>query len=259
VCRVIWRNSYSAGRSWFNPHLPIGLEILWTREYRLRVVELSEHWTTTIRGVGRWVAERGGSLIFLYIGDGNWRRCGGKICFSPPQPLSSTEDWAMAGVRWYRDNGDGLGDGGVRGSGVAEMDRVTGVTYSVDPGVDSLHHILYLVSHHLISYHLIIPRLTHSIFRSFWSHSLFPRLHLDPHNCVDPRSRVVSDLLTLFLRSSSQNRSLSLIPFWMPREVRRSVDTGLSVLSLRRVTTNGAQTRISGSESWVRNGGKDPY
>jgi len=68
----------------------------------------------------------------------------------------------MAGVRRYRKNGDGLGDGGVRGSGVAEMDGVTGGIYSGDPGVDSLHRILYL-----ISYHLIIRRTIYSIFRIF--------------------------------------------------------------------------------------------
>jgi len=36
---------------------------------------------------------------------------------------------------------------------------------------------------------------------------------VDPRNCVDPRSRVVSYLLTLILHSSSQNRSVSRIPF----------------------------------------------
>jgi len=66
----------------------------------------------------------------------------------------------MTDVRRYKDNGDGLGDGGVRGSEVAEMDGVTGGIYSGDPGVDSLHRILYL-----ISYHPIIRRTIHSIFR----------------------------------------------------------------------------------------------
>jgi hypothetical protein len=48
------------------------------------------------------------------------------------------------------DSADGLGDGGVRGSWVAEMNRVMGGIYSGDPGVDSLHHLLYLVSYHTI-------------------------------------------------------------------------------------------------------------
>jgi hypothetical protein len=56
----------------------------------------------------------------------------------------------MAGVRRYRDDGDGLGDGGIWGSGVAEMDGVAGGIYSGDTGVDSLHRILYLISSHTI-------------------------------------------------------------------------------------------------------------
>jgi len=78
------------------------------------------------------------------------------------------------------------------------MDGVTGSIYLGDPGVDRLH-------------------LTRS-FRNF----------VDPHNRVDPHGRVVSYLLTLFLRSSNQNRSFSRIPIGMPREVRQSVDDGLS-------------------------------
>jgi hypothetical protein len=65
----------------------------------------------------------------------------------------------MAAVRRYRDDGDGLGNGGVQGSWVAEMDELTGGIYSGDPGADSLHRILYV-----ISYHLIIQPTTHSIF-----------------------------------------------------------------------------------------------
>jgi len=114
-----------------------------------------------------------------------------------------------------------------RNTAVMEMDGATGSIYSGDPGVDrsqlASHRILDLVSHLLsISYRLIIQRIIHSIFRIFWSHSLFPRLRVDPH------SRVVSYLLTLFLPSSSQNRSFSRIPFGLPWEVRRSVDDELS-------------------------------
>jgi hypothetical protein len=111
------------------------------------------------------------------------------------------------------------------------MDGVTGSIILGDPGVDRLHRILYL-----ISYHLIIQRTTHFIFLICGSHSLFPRLHVDLRNCVDPRSRIVSYLLTLFLRSASQNLSLSRIPFWMLRGLWRSVDEGLSVLWFRRFT-----------------------
>ena len=64
----------TAGRSWFDPHLPGRFSLLRTREYRLPGLEVSEHRRITIRGVGRRVAGRGGSLIFLYAGEGLWRR-----------------------------------------------------------------------------------------------------------------------------------------------------------------------------------------
>jgi len=46
---------------------------------------------------------------------------------------------------------------------VAEVDGVMGTIYSGDPGVDSLHHLIL----YLISSHLIIQRITHSIFPIF--------------------------------------------------------------------------------------------
>ena len=101
--------------------------------------------------------------------------------------------------------------GAYRDTGVVEMDRVTGGIYSEDPGVESLHHILYLISSHLI-----VQRITHSILTIFSFHSLFRRLRVDPGNCMDPHSRVVSYLLTLLLGSLSQNRSFSRILFGMP-------------------------------------------
>jgi len=57
--------------------------------------------------------------------------------------------------------------GGYGDTGVAEMDRVTVGIYLGDPGVDSLHRILYLVSHIISSHHLIIQRIIHSIFHIF--------------------------------------------------------------------------------------------
>ena len=105
--------------------------------------------------------------------------------------------------------------GAYRDTGVVEMDWVTGSMFSGDPGVD--------ISSDLISSHLIIQRLKHSIVPIFWSHLLFSRLHVDPRNCVDTHSRVVSYLLTLFLPSLSQNFAFSLIPFGKLQEVRRSV------------------------------------
>jgi len=99
-----------------------------------------------------------------------------------------------------------------RDTRVTEMDGATGSIYSGDPGVDRLH-------------------LTRS-FRDF----------VDPHNCVDSHGRVVSYLLTLFLRFSNQNRSFSRIPIGMPAEVQRSVDDGLSAFQLRRFTTTPADS-----------------
>jgi hypothetical protein len=54
----------------------------------------------------------------------------------------------------------------------------------------------------------------------FWSQLLFLRLRVDPHG------RIVSYHLTLFLYTSSQNRSLSWIPFRTPWEVWWSVMMG---------------------------------
>jgi len=116
--------------------------------------------------------------------------------------------------------------GAYRDTGVAEMDGVMGGIYSGDPGVDSVHRILYLISSHLISsYHTM--NYTHLLSNLFISLAL-PRLLVDPRNCVGPHSRVVSYLLTLFLCSSSQNCFFSRIPFGMPWEVRPSVEDELS-------------------------------
>jgi len=105
----------------------------------------------------------------------------------------------------------------------AEMDGVTVSIYLGVPGVDRLNRILY---HLTSSCH--IQRITHSIIHIVWSHTLFPKLCMDPHNCMDPHGRVAWDRLTLFLHSSSLNCSFSVIPFGMLWEVQRSVDHGLS-------------------------------
>jgi len=73
-CRVIRRSTLSVGRSTFNPHLPSGFSFLSTRGYRLPGVEILEHRRVTIQGVSRRVAAWRGSLVFLYISDGKWRR-----------------------------------------------------------------------------------------------------------------------------------------------------------------------------------------
>jgi hypothetical protein len=52
-------------------------------------------------------------------------------------------------------------------TGVAEIDGGMGCFYLGDPKVDSFHRSLYLILDHLISSHLIIKLITHSIFRIF--------------------------------------------------------------------------------------------
>jgi hypothetical protein len=82
-----------------------------------------------------------------------------------------------------------------------EVDWAMESIYSRDPGVDRRH--LILLSHNEI-HNLSFP--TFDLTRSF-------RDFVDPRNCVGPHGRVASHLLTLFLSSSSQNRSFSQLPF----------------------------------------------
>ena len=108
-------------------------------------------------------------------------------------------------------------------TGATEMDGATGSIYSGDPWVDRLS------SQHLISSHLISSyNELHTLLFPAFVLTRSVRDPVDPRNCVNPHGRVVSHLLTLFLRASSQNRSLSRIPFGMPQDVRQSVDDGLS-------------------------------
>ena len=97
------------------------------------------------------------------------------------------------------------------------MDGAMGSIYLADPGV-------HRASSHILS----------CIFISFnESHTLsFPTFDLTHsfRDFVDPHGQVVSYLLTLFLRSSRQNRSFSLIPCGMLREVRWRIDDGISAL-----------------------------
>jgi hypothetical protein len=80
-------------------------------------------------------------------------------------------------------------------TGMTEVDRAMGSIYLRDPGVDR-HHLI------LLSYQEI--------------HNLsFPTFDLtcSYRNFVDPHGRRVSRLPTFFLHSSSQNSSVSQIPF----------------------------------------------
>jgi len=93
-------------------------------------------------------------------------------------------------------------------TGVTEMDEATGSIYLGDPRVDRFYIILSYNESHTLS------------FASF-------DLNRSLRDFVDPHGQVVSYLLTLFLRSSSQNRSFSRITIAMLREVQPSVDNGL--------------------------------
>jgi hypothetical protein len=73
-CWIIRWSCLSSGWSWFNQHLPRRFSCLQTQEYSLPGIEVSEYRRITIHGVGRGLVERRGSLIFLYEGEGLWRR-----------------------------------------------------------------------------------------------------------------------------------------------------------------------------------------
>ena len=89
-------------------------------------------------------------------------------------------------------------------TGVTEVDIVMGSIYSAAPGVDR-HHLISISLYYTIKIHtLSFP--TFGLTRSVQD-------FLDPCNCMDPQHRVVSYLLTQFLRSSNQNCTFSLIPF----------------------------------------------
>jgi hypothetical protein len=80
---VFRRFADAIGRSASNSHLPCSFSFLSTWQYWLRGVEVSEHRRITIWGVGRRVADRWGCLVFIYLGDGNWRRFDfGRSCSS---------------------------------------------------------------------------------------------------------------------------------------------------------------------------------
>jgi len=119
------------------------------------------------------------------------------------------------GIQRYRANGDGLSDRAYGATDITDMDWATGSIYLGDPGVDR---------HHLIIWN------TQSIILSYWSQACLPSFHISMQfvrfltlSCrtfIDPRNLcgclwpgTPSYPLTLFLHSSSQNRSFSPIAF----------------------------------------------
>jgi hypothetical protein len=79
-------------------------------------------------------------------------------------------------------------------TGETEVESATRSIYSGDTGVDR-QHLIFISSCHTTKIH------THS-FPTF-SLTSSCRDFVDPHDCVDPHGRVVSYLLTFFLRSWS--------------------------------------------------------
>jgi len=92
---------------------------------------------------------------------------------------------------------------------------VTGSIYSADPGVDR-HHLISISSYHTMKIHtLSFP--TFGLTRSV-------RDIVDPRNCVGsstPGNIISSHPIPAFFLMNS---------VWMSREVRRSVDGGLSAI-----------------------------
>jgi len=83
-------------------------------------------------------------------------------------------------------------------TGITEIDSATGSIYLDNPGVDRHHPIL---------------KITHSIFPNTRSHALLPSFHRSKQFVQFIMVGIASYPLTLFVRSSSQNRLFSQIPF----------------------------------------------
>jgi hypothetical protein len=105
-----------------------------------------------------------------------------------------------------------------RDTGVTEVERVTGCIYSADPGADRD----YLVS--ILSYHSMkIHHLSQLFGLSRSVHDI-----MDPRNCVGcstPGSIISSHWISTLLEQEPLILTNSL---WMLREVRQSVEGGLS-------------------------------
>jgi len=125
---------------------------------------------------------------------------------------------------------------------VPEVDRVTGSIYSADPGVDR-HHPISISSNHTEKIHtLSFP--TFGLTRSV-------RDIVDPCNCVG--SLTVGSIISchpiptlLVPEPLCESEQLFLMnSVWMPREVRRSVDGGLSGFKLHCFTSPASKCCIS--------------
>ena len=105
-------------------------------------------------------------------------------------------------------------------TGVTEVQRVTGSIYSADPVVDR-HHLISIFSYHTMKIHYLsqLFGLTRSV-----------RDVMDPRNCVGS-STLGSIISSHPIPTLLEPEPLFLMnPLWMSREVRRSVDGGLSAV-----------------------------
>jgi len=123
------------------------------------------------------------------------------------------------------------------GTGITEVQWVTGSIYSADPGVDR-HHLISILYYHTMKIHYLSQ-----LFGLTWS----VRDIMDPRNCVGSPSQVVSYLLTRFLHFLNQNRSFSWIPFGCCKRCGRVLTVGClpfrSIVSTQR-PPNGASLKV---------------
>jgi len=181
-------------------------------------------------------------------------RCGGKIRFSPPPPISVAEDWPTPGLRRDRHDGDGQGDGriqGYRGGGDGQSNR--GYIFGRPRGRKLASHLVsHIISSHcttnytLYSYNLFISlTLSETPCGSGQLHgSSQPGSIISPH----PLARLFEPE-PLFLTNSFWNAVRGVA------ECCHCAFYPLAPLFHHKWCPNAD----SGLESWVQNGGKVPY
>jgi len=137
-----------------------------------------------------------------------------------------TESWRVNGVTGMMEMG--CTTAVYRDAGVMEMGCAEGSLYSEDPAVDRSQLAWRSISSHLkLFYHIWI---SHSIVPSFCYHWLCPR----SRGSLQPGSIIPSYPFSMFLHPELLFLTNSI---WMRRDVRQSVDDGLSVYSLRHFST----------------------
>jgi len=104
-----------------------------------------------------------------------------------------------------------------RDTAVTEVARLTGTTYSADPGVDR-HHLISISSYHTMEIHTVsFPTLVSlAVFKISWSHAVAWIVKAGFYHIISPDS------------NAPRPRTALMNSVWMLREVWRSVDGGLS-------------------------------